>query len=197
MNDSTGETYSTHVVPCRSCRRQGSGQDFFAGLDTLEGNDQAIRAVKSWAEAPSGWLVLLGPPGTGKTRLLAGALSTLAGRPRQPLMAVELLDLWKRALDTDDFDWVFAEYCQASFAVVDDLGLERPTDWAVERLGKYLEVRYKNALPTLLTTNLGKPQIEARLGLRIASRVFDQGTGLVRVISLTNPSFREVSEKIG
>lgn len=156
----------------------------------MAGNSHAIDQARAFADSPSGWLVLVGGVGTGKTRLLNAVVSQWRGSMRQALTAAELLDYWRHALGMDNLGPVFHGYCTAPAFVLDDLGAERPTDWGVERLTMFLDFRYGRALPTMIATNYGRSEMAARLGERIADRVFDQGTGLVHVVTLDVPSFR-------
>ena len=168
----------------------GLGQDWFADLITLPGNREAIVAAKAFATQPSGWLVLTGGVGTGKTKLLNAILSSWRGEQRQALTSAELLDYWRLAMDTDTLGPVFNDYCMAPAFILDDLGTERPTPWALERLPLFLDFRYNRRLPTAIATNLDRAEMVEHLGERLADRVYDEGTGLVRLVTLDVPSFR-------
>ena len=181
--------FSSCMVPCALCHT-GKKQDWFADLHRSDGNSQAIDKAKAFANSPSGWLVLVGAVGTGKTRLLNAVLSQWRGSQRQALTAAELLDYWRHALDMENFGPVFNGYCTAPAFALDDLGAERPTEWGLERLTMFLDFRYARALPTLIATNYEREEMAKRLGERIADRVFDNGTGLVHVVTLDIPSFR-------
>ncbi|HUW15136.1 MAG TPA: ATP-binding protein [Anaerolineae bacterium] len=58
----------------------------------------------------------------------------------------------------------------ASLLVIDDLGAERDTEWAVEQLGALLRNRYNERLPTVVTTNLNPDQL-GKWEPRVASRL--------------------------
>lgn len=177
------------AYPCPACK-PAKKTEFFSRLERVVGNEKAISFAEEWARHPAGWLVLNGAVGTGKTRLLSAVLSFWRGEPRMPQSAAEVLDVWRMALDEELFGSMFVGACEAEVAVLDDLGAERPTEWALERLTMYLDFRYGRGLPTLIATNHDRASMAQALGERIADRVFDQGTGLVSVVSLTNPSWR-------
>lgn len=69
---------------------------------------------------------------------------------------------------------------KAPFLVLDDLGAERLTDWAAERLYLVVNHRYLHRLQTVATTNAkGAMDLVARLGdqgQRIVSRLGEMGT---------------------
>ena len=180
------------VDRCEVCKPR-SDEDFFAHLKVKPGNKQAVELARSFATKPDGWIVLLGKPGTGKTRLLDAIVSIWAAEKRFAMTAAQLLDIWRGSFDGGDFLAVFTGWCEGDAIVLDDLGAEKATDWALERLTMFLDYRYHRALPTAIATNYDHKGLEARLGGRIADRVFDTGTGLVRIATLSVPSWRYVS----
>ncbi len=185
-----GKEYSCHRVQCPVCHISGN-INYFADLLVEEGNTQAIELARAFAGNPSGWLVLVGDAGTGKTRLLNAILSTWRGSNRHALLSAELLDYWRMAVDNDDLGPTFQSYCMAPAFVLDDLGAEKATDWGKERLTMFLDFRYGRGLPTAISTNYSKQEMTQKLGERIADRVFDTGTGLVRIVTLDVISFRD------
>ena len=68
--------------------------------------------------------------------------------------------------------------------VLDDLGLEKPSEWTQEQVESLADWRYRHRLPTLLATNLEKTRLEARYP-RLVDRCHE---GLV--IAWSAPSWR-------
>lgn len=60
---------------------------------------------------------------------------------------------------------------QTGLLVLDDLGSEKLTEWAAERLGLIINYRYGYMLPTIVTSNLCIDEIGAVTSQRIASRL--------------------------
>ena len=169
---------------------QQQAVDWFADLQSPTPQyEQAIQIAKRMAYNPSGWLVFQGGYGTGKTTLAKAILSQWMGKEKTPITAAWLLESWRQYLSKHDEEAFLAE-SQAAVAVLDDLGVERPTEWAIERLTMYLDLRYARRLPTVLTLNADENQLAAKVGGRIADRVFDTKTNLVRVVTLDVASFR-------
>ena len=179
------------LTDCPVCvTGQRQDMDWFAGLlAPTPLYEQAIQIAKRMAYNPSGWLVFQGGFGTGKTTLAKAILSQWAGKEKAPVTAAWRLESWRRHLSEHDEEAFLIE-SQAPVAVLDDLGAERPTEWAIERLTMYLDLRYARHLPTVLTVNADENQLAAKVGGRITDRVFDQRSGLVRIVSLDVPSFR-------
>jgi DNA replication protein DnaC len=69
------------------------------------------------------------------------------------------------------FDAMLELLCQCEHLVLDDLGRERPTEWAQETLYLLVNARYQECLATSLTTNLSPPELQARLGEPILDRL--------------------------
>mgnify|MGYP001578249630 CR=1 FL=1 len=190
--------------PCPVCvTHEREARDWFAGLEVTPGNESAIRYAKQMAQNPTGWLVLTGNVGTGRTSLAKAILSHWAGKERIPTTASQLLDSWRSHIRTDDFEATFRRDVDTPLAVLDDLGAEKVTDWTADRLTQYLDWRYVRRQPTVITTNCDRASLVERFqdkgqgfaGERIADRLFDVATGLVRVVSLTGLSWRSVANE--
>lgn len=59
--------------------------------------------------------------------------------------------------------------------ILDDLGAERGTDWAIERVFEIVSVRYDELKPTLITSNLTARQLTAAGYGRLVSRMGEGG----------------------
>lgn len=70
-------------------------------------------------------------------------------------------------------------YASVEFLLVDDLGVERGTDFAVQSLYLIIDARYTAMRRTVFTSNLDVEEVAGRLGDRIASRICGMGTVLL------------------
>ncbi len=138
-------------------------------LDTLR---RVLRRARAFAEDPSGWLVLQGLPGTGKTHLAAAIANerAAAAHPAYFVTAPDLLDHLRAAYAPDSkasYDKVFEAIRTTPLLVLDDLGAQSGTPWAQEKLFQLLNYRYNAMLPTVITTNLvledQDPRIRSRM----------------------------------
>lgn len=143
---------------------------------------ESLRAARAFVAAPkaagllldsgvrvpfmgSEWLlVLAGPPGTGKTIAAAYALARVGGHW-----------LSARNLANPKFDISAAE--RADLLVLDDLGGEYSgaSSFGPDRAAALLEMRHEEERRTIITTNLKEPDLAARYGARLASRLKEQG----------------------
>lgn len=115
--------------------------------------------------------------GVGKTHLLVAAAWAWLKPEWKPVIyyetSADLLDDLKASFHTtdpeekDQLDIKMNLLKTVSLLVIDDLGVEKVTDWTQERFDIIINHRYFNALPTLIATNLEDKEIEQRIGSRI------------------------------
>lgn len=145
-----------------------------------------MREVKARCEAyaadPHGWIILSGDTGTGKTHLAYGiAIERIhRGAPVYAALVADMLDMLRATFQKDLFDEWFADLREMPLVVLDDLGAQRETDWAVETLFRLLDYRHANHLPMVVTTNARLE--DGDLDARVRSRLID-----ARNIRLTLP----------
>jgi DNA replication protein DnaC len=149
----------------------------------------ALEAAKEYARNPEGWLLLTGTFGCGKTHLAAAIANYLIGMGRPVLFQVvpDLLDHLRAAFGPQSaigYDQRFEEVRTAPYLILDDLGAQNTTPWALEKLYQILNYRYNNRLPTVLTTNVPLEDLDPRLRSRLMDR------SLVRLVAISAPDFR-------
>lgn len=170
-------------------------------------NTAATRAFEKVTAYIDGWeenreagrgLYLCGDVGTGKTHLAVAVMTELIRRRRVPSLFVtvpELLDNLRLAYNDpgQDIDEWMHSVKSADLLVLDDLGSEKPTPWVQERLFVVIDHRYREMLPTIITSNIGPRDLGDKLGARTASRIVSMCEG----IELDGPDYREVSARGG
>lgn len=166
----------------------------------------AAEALVAGGEADDRGLVLSGAPGTGKTHLAVGVLaarfdawlteypervreveasdgSVVASvRPDFDLRFVvvpTLLDELRRAIHYRDSLDPLPGLIGADLLVLDDLGREKVTDWATERLYVLVNERYNHRRPTIVTTNYSPGELAERGYDALVSRLVE-GAAVIR-----------------
>ncbi len=143
-------------------------------------------------------LYFCGDVGSGKTHLAVAVMNELITRKRIPSLFVtvpELLDNLRGAYNDPGRnldEWMDAVK-NADLLVLDDLGSERVTEWVRERLFVIVNHRYREALPTIFTSNIGPEELPAQLGERTASRIISMCEG----VELTGEDYRETTRNGG
>ncbi len=162
--------------------------------EKLPGEDQrtleeAFRAAKAFAEKPTGWLVLLGTYGCGKTHLAAAIANYRAGKGEAVMFIVvpDLLDHLRATFNPNSavsYDRRFEDVRTAPLLILDDLGTQAMTPWVREKLYQLFNYRYNATLPTVITSADSLDEIDPR----IRSRMLDQR--LCSIKPITAPSYR-------
>jgi DNA replication protein DnaC len=157
--------------------------------------DEYLENWEENREAGKG-LYFCGDVGAGKTHLAVALMNELIQRKRVPSLLVtvpELLDNLRGAYNDPgrDLDEWMAAVQNADFLVLDDLGSERATDWVRERIFVIVNHRYREALPTVFTSNIGPKDLAEQLGERTASRII----AMCDWISLEGDDYRETAAK--
>ena len=135
--------------------------------------------AEAWDGPERGWY-LMGPVGTGKSHLAHAVGNTLRAQGIPVLVAsVPLwLDRLRAAYEAHDDqedrgDRLMREMATLPLVILDDLGAERPTEWALERLYLVIDQRYQACLPVGITTNWRPGDLADVLGSRIVSRLVE------------------------
>jgi DNA replication protein DnaC len=169
--------------------RKGLGEMHSASIE------MAFNQAQHYARNITGWLLLRGGYGAGKTHL-AAAIANYAvemGVPTLFLTVPDLLDMLRFSYDSDNttFEERFNEIRNASLLILDDFGTQNATGWAQEKLFQILNYRYINKLPLVVTTNLSLDEIEARIRSRLADR------DLVTDVRINAPDYRRPLDDTG
>lgn len=111
-------------------------------------------------------LYIAGPIGTGKT-MLASCLSLDLIRLGHSVLWSNVGDLLRALRGTfnssEKEQDVIDRFTAPPILVLDDLGKERPSEWAAEQLFAIFNARYDRAKITIVTTNYGGPDLVRRL----------------------------------
>ena len=137
-------------------------------VDELDANLEAGRGL---------WL--MGDVGTGKTSLamLVSKAALERGRSVAIYSLPRLLARIRRTYDADAGEQSYLEFFHRLTAVdllhVDDLGVEKRTDWVLEQLYALIDERYEAQRSVVVTTNLDQASLEQQIGARTVSRLVE------------------------
>ena len=169
-------------------------ENFEVRAGTQEGLSVALAYAKG--EFNSHLLTLHGRNGSGKSHLLEaiGRHMVAEGMSVKYALAPSLLDALRDSYDEeaeDSYRTVYDRYANAPVLLLDDLGLGKSSEWAIEKLTMLVDDRYRNSKPMVVATNLSADQMVAEgWGYRMADRIWDTESGTVRVVSMTAASYR-------
>lgn len=150
--------------------------------------------ILKWTRKLDGMLFFTGNPGCGKTHLCAAILNYLYGKVSSIRYWTERSFLAK-ARDSIDQQGDYIEnmkyYADDYVMILDDLGSCGFTDWRKEVFQSLIDYRTMNMLPTVVTTNLTKNELQQMFHSRFNSRIFSKEN---YIIDFDGPDFRKNPE---
>lgn len=197
-------------------RASGMGKRFlsrtFETFEITPENQRAAEAARRYAdnfeamlprsgaqEPGRNGLIIIGPPGTGKTHLAAAIANKLIndGRAVICMTMIDILESIRRTFNGGGSEAdVIHRYKAAPLLVIDDMGKEPPTEWAISTIYNIINGRYEAYLPTIVTSNYSGNDLEARMTPRetkdttTAKATLDRIAEMCRAIALTGDSWR-------
>ncbi|MBR2928565.1 MAG: ATP-binding protein [Oscillospiraceae bacterium] len=144
--------------------------------------NMAKRFVENWSEFQknSMGLLLWGDVGTGKS-FLAGCIANALLDKGVPVMMTNFARLLNRLTDmySGDRNAYVDSFHSFPLLIIDDLGVERNSEFAREQVFHIIDSRYRSQLPMIVTTNLTMEELKNPADLaraRIYDRVLERCT---------------------
>lgn len=154
----------------------------FASATDTPSIQMAKRYTENWkkVKAENLGLLLWGDVGTGKSFLAACIANALLEKGVPVLMTnfSKILNQMGAMYSDEQYRYI-ASFNRFSLLIIDDLGIERNTEYALEQVYAVIDERYKTGLPLIITTNLTISQLrnpEDVAHARIYSRVLEMCT---------------------
>jgi DNA replication protein DnaC len=168
-------------------------------IEETAANRRAIEVVKNWVGHPVDNLIIVGPIGSGKTCIMACACRHLLHKGWDESL---VLSTMFQEEDSKTVDWLSApdwiatvkrgysdeaascdaqsmenQAASAGILFLDDLGKVQPgangVGWLEEQFYRIIEKRYRNARPTVVTTEWNRDALGERVGHSVVSRLMD------------------------
>lgn len=171
-------------------------------LANFTGNKKLITECEKYKE---GGLVLAGNTGCGKTHLAVAALREMikadiiketkldrygdflpgAEMITVPDLLLKIRSSFKENSEATE-EQIINHFSKIPVLILDDLGSEKTTEYAISTLYIIIDRRDREGLSTIITTNLTLGEIEKKLDARIASRLSGMKT-----IKINMPDYRK------
>lgn len=144
-------------------------------------------------------IALFGPPGTGKTHLAVATLINVIKYKGLSGLFVDFRELLFNLKSSfggkTDSSEILDSVKKAPLLVLDDVGVEKNTDWAKDVLGEIINFRYSHGLPLIITTNLqfdlySENSFASKFDDRTESRIYD----MCKILRVEGNDRRKVSK---
>ncbi|MBR3324515.1 MAG: ATP-binding protein [Clostridia bacterium] len=137
----------------------------FENFYSDQNNKYAVKVAndftnKSKTNMQSNGLIITGKSGVGKKHLAGAIANKLIEDDKIVLMGrlTTLLDMIKETFrdDTKSENELIELYSNVDMIIIDDLGTERISSWALEKLYTIIQNRCEKGLPIIITTRFNK-----------------------------------------
>lgn len=196
----------------------GMGERFlrrtFETFEVTKENQKAYTIAKNYAdnfekllpkqgqpEPGRNGLFIAGPAGTGKTHIAAAIANQLIhqGRPVICMTMIDLLARIRKTFNREGIDEseVLSLYKKVPLLIIDDIGKEPPTEWAISTIYNIINGRYEAYLPTIVTTNYDDKTLVERMTPKAsgdsvtAEATIDRLMEMCIGVVMTGPSWRQ------
>jgi DNA replication protein DnaC len=171
----------------------------------LKAIDRATQFAERFPVVDKG-LMLIGPPGIGKTHIAVSVLKRVITRcgarglycDTRGLLR-DIRSTYNPTTNSAEMD-VLRPVMDAEILVLDDLGAERLTDWVEETMNLIVNTRYNERLPTIFTSNhedipdeTEMNSLYVRVGFRLHSRLRE----MCEFLEYEGPDYRDLPPNAG
>lgn len=133
-------------------------------------------------------LLLWGDVGTGKTffaACIANALVEQNVSVKMTNFSTILNDLFTES----DKNKYLERINNHNLIIIDDLGIERGTEYALEQVYNIIDTRYKSGKPLIITTNLTLDELKNPIDV-VHKRIYDRVLGMCVPVMFNGANFR-------
>ena len=134
-------------------------------------------------------LLFWGTVGTGKSYAAACKANELKNR-KTPVVMTSFVKVLQVIQDNTENETEFVNrLCAARLLIIDDLGTERNTDYALEKVYNVIDSRYRTGKPLILTTNLNLQDMQMTQDIRY-QRIYDRIFEMCHPVMVNGTSWR-------
>ena len=174
------ECYKAIMVP-HLIKESGLDEDDYRKkrLDNFRFHkDELKKRIYDYLEKPDkkGW-AFIGVNGTGKTHLVTGIAIEMVERHLTKTKIISTPELMASLIANMTYDGevdrLMSEYKNIDLLVLDDLGAEKSSEYAVQQLFLVIDNRLRHKKLTIITSNYSINDMSKYVSQRIASRILE------------------------
>lgn len=168
--------FSTYRVTSQNKKVYDLARKYSDNFDTMYRDSQGI--------------IFYGPVGTGKSHTAACIANALLEKQVSVVMT-SFVKILQNLQKQDEAEYISA-LNSAKLLILDDLGTERNTDYALEKVYNIVDSRIQTAKPMILTTNLPLSEMLDASDIRY-KRIYDRIFETCLPVEVPGESFRRIS----
>lgn len=135
-------------------------------------------------------ILFWGNVGTGKSYTAACIANELLDRKIPVVMTSFVKILQNIQGNQEEEKVIMSRLNEARLLIIDDLGTERNTDYALEKVYNIIDSRYRSGKPLLLTTNMTLKEMQETTDIRY-KRIYDRIFEMCFPVGVSGKSWRE------
>lgn len=156
----------------------------------------AEKYVNAWErnESDNNGLLLWGGVGTGKSYMagcIANALVEQEVSVHMTNFTTILNELNSHYGERNEY---IQRLCANRLLIIDDLGMERGTEYGLEQVFNVIDARYRSNKPLIVTTNLTLSELKEETDIG-KKRIYDRVLSMCRPIQVDGRNLREIERK--
>lgn len=169
----------------------------FSAYNITDQNHRVYQIARKYAEnfgrmlEENQGIIFWGPVGTGKS-FTAACIANELLTGQIPVIMTSFVKILQNLQAHQDEAAYIAMLNNASLLILDDLGTERNTDYALEKVYNVIDSRSREAKPMILTTNLTISEMQDIEDIRYR-RIYDRIFETCLPVEVSGQSFRKIS----
>jgi DNA replication protein DnaC len=163
--------------------------------------EKCIEFIKEFTPGIRKGLLILGPTGVGKTRLLCSIGNELIKEKNADVFYIDWNDLTREMRsgeDTSNRDFsnisqIIQRLVKVDLLLFDELGASRPSPWVIDNIYYLINRRYNEERTTVFASNYidkknsDEETLNERIGPRIRSRLYE----MTEIVEIAGKDFRQ------
>ncbi len=179
----------------------------FENCDITNINQEALKSIENYTELcikneMRNGIIIYGNIGYEKTHLAAGIANKMIEESKIVLMekTSSITDKIKQSFNESAISetQIIDLYSNIDILIIDDLGSESLSKWALEKLYKIINNRYENELPIVITTRYNKYELVEQLAnendIEIAKEIVEVLYRMCYGVTLIKNKFDEMKK---
>ena len=156
-----------------------------AHMAKIEQSAEVTQKIFLWIEKQKNIFYFCGNVGTGKTYFCAAWYNFLKeqGKNVRAFSEYKLFGILRSVIQNNwDPLHELEKICDSPYLILDDMGSSSMTDWQKDMLFEFVNMRIESGLPTLITSNMTRKDLQENFHERFESRIYAAKNTIVELV---------------